>query len=141
MPPKKLSSPFEKQTLTPESIQALASHQAYISNPEKIDKNVIQVGDVIKFMYNGEERVVFVLNPERSMKLHGLSMKAIDRRLMMVEIFAKSDIYVSPEDFYARVISQDVIKNTDSYRTYDLNKMGNIRRVKYQVDERGRESL
>jgi hypothetical protein len=126
---------------TPELTQALASHRSYITDAEKIERTSINVGDVIKFMYNGEERTVFVLNPEYKMKLHGLSMKSIDRRTMMVEVFAKRDLYVSPTDFYARVVSQDAIKQTDSYRTYDLNKMGNIRRVKYQVDERGREEL
>lgn len=124
-----------------ENNQALASHRAYLSKPEPIDRANINVGDVIQFMYNGEERTAFVVNPEYKMKLHALSMKAIDRRTMMVEVFAKRDIYVSPTDFYARVLSQDVIRKTDAYRTYDLNKMGNIRRMTYQVDERGREEL
>lgn len=129
------------KTLTPEPNQALASHRSYITKPEKIERNDIRVGDVIMFMYNGEERTVFVLNPEYKMKLHGLSMKAIDRRTMMVEVFAKKDLYVTPIDFYNRVVGQETIKKTDSYRTYDLNKMGNIRRVEYQLDERGREEL
>ena len=127
--------------MTPEPDQALASHRAYINRPEKIERNDIRTGDVLMFMYNGEERTVFVLNPEYKMKLHGLSLKAIDRRTMMVEVFAKKDLYVTPVDFYNRVVSQSAIKKTDSYRTYDLNKMGNIRRVEYQVDERGREEL
>ena len=131
----------QSNTLTPEQTQALASHRSYISKPEKIERNDIRTGDVLMFMYNGEERTVFVLNPEYKMKLHGLSLKAIDRRTMMVEVFAKRDLYVTPIDFYNRVVSQEVIKKTDSYRTYDLNKMGNIRRVTYQVDERGREEL
>lgn len=132
---------FDGKSLTPEPDQALASHRSYISKPEKVERNDIRTGDVIMFMYNGEERTVFVLNPEYKMKLHGLSMKALDRRTMMVEVFAKKDLYVTPIDFYNRVISQEVIKKADAYRTYDLNKMGNIRRVTYQVDERGREEL
>lgn len=138
---KNSKQPVKPRSSAPENSQALASHRSYISKPKKIERNNIEVGDVVQFMYNGEERTVFVLNPEYQMKLHGLSMNAIDRRTMMVEVFAKSDLYVSPSDFYSRVVSQDAIKKTDSYRTYDLNKMGNIRKLTYQVDERGREEL
>jgi hypothetical protein len=126
-------------TLVPEDGQHLASHRAYLSNPVRVNPNQINVGDVIKFMYSGEERTVFVLNPEWHLFLHGLSMKAIDRRTLMVEIVAKADMYKTPADFYTRVIKQEPIQKTDSYRTYEIRKMGNIRKLTYQVDERGRE--
>lgn len=133
--------PHKEQQLLPESGQHLASHRAYLGHATKIEPKMIKVGDVIRFTYDAEERTVFVLNPMWKMQLHGLSMKAIDRRTLMVEVVAKSDIYKSPIDFYKRVISQEPIQKTDSYRTYEIRKMNNIRKLEYQIDERGREEL
>lgn len=137
--PNQNKQPTKSTSLIPEDGNHLASHRAYLSNPVRVNPNQIDVGDVIKFMYNGEERTVFVLNPEWHMFLHGLSMKAIDRRTLMVEIVAKADIYKTPADFYTRVIKQEAIQKTDSYRTYEIRKMGHIRKFTYQIDERGRE--
>lgn len=138
---KKTKLPLQSAKLESESAQHLASHRSYMSNATKITPKQISVGDVIQFMYDGEQRTVYVMNPDWAMKLHGLSMKAIDRRTLMVEVVAKSDLYKSPQDFYTRVLSQGPVSKTDSYRTYDLRKMGNIMKVEYQIDERGREEL
>lgn len=140
MQKKKITLASER-VLTPKANVTLASHRAYLSQPHKIQLHDIRVGDVIRFMYDGEERTVFVLNPEYQTKLHGLSLKAIDHRTMMVEVFAKQDLYKTPHDFYARVISREVIQDTDSYRTYNVRKMANIHRMKYYIDDQGREEL
>lgn len=137
--PKQNRPPFRPQKLEEEEGKQLPSHRAYLSDPVRIDPKNIAVGDVIRFTYNAEERTVFVLNPEWQTMLHGLSMKAIDRRTLMLEVVAKADLYRSPIDFYARVVKGKAIQETDSYRTYDIRKMGNVRKLTYQIDERGRE--
>lgn len=139
MPKSKLASNTVK--IGAERTQTLSSHRSYLGDAQKIDIESVSTGDVIMFMYNGEERTVFILDPSHEMKLHGLSMNSIDRRTMMVEVFAKKDLFESPTQFYEQVIKQPVIQNTDSYRTYFVNKIGNLRRLTYKIDERGREEL
>lgn len=119
----------------------LATHRSYIGKPQKIRFSDISIGDIIRFMYDGEERTVLVLNQLWHEQLHGLSLKSIDRRTLMVEVFAKFDLFQNPMGFYNTVISRPAVADTHSYRTYNPNRMSNIRRLAYNVDERGRERL
>jgi hypothetical protein len=98
-------------------------------------------GDVIRFMYDGEERTVFVVNPEWKKMLHGLTMNVINRRDLMIEVISKRQAADDAQDFYNIVLNTDVIKKIDCYRTYKLEKIQNLRRLDYQIDERGREEL
>lgn len=133
---KNLTPKFTPDQNAPENDKFIATHQEYLSKEEKIDPKSIEIGDVIKFMYDGDERIVYVLNPEHGLKLHGLSMKQINRNMLMTEVISKLMLHKDPFDFYNKVIKQHTIQKTDSYRTYNIRKMTHIHRVKYDLDER-----
>ena len=119
----------------------LSSHAAYLSAPRKVSITNVDAGDVIRFMYEGEERTVFVLDPVWNKKLHGLTMNVISRRDLMVEVVSKRDTTTDPYDFYKSFMTSNTIKKIDCYRTYNLEKIQNVRTLDYQIDERGREEL
>ena len=119
----------------------LPTHRAFLIDPIRVDPKQIKVGDVIQFTYNREDRFVFVLDPEWKQMLHGLSMKKIDRRTLLLEVIANSDLYKTPIDFYERVVRGDAVQKTDSYRTYDIRKMGNVKKYTYLIDDRGQEDF
>jgi hypothetical protein len=60
---------------------------------------------------------------------------------LMLEVVAKSDLYKTPINFYEQVVKGEVIQKTDSYRTFDIRKMGNVRKLTYMIDERGQEDF
>lgn len=130
-----------KPELKEESGKYLPTHTSFLSDPVRVDPNQIVIGDVIQFMYDSSERTVFVLDPEWKNKLHGLSMKEIDRRTLMLEVVSKSSLYKTPINFYNQVVKGEAIQKTDSYRTYDIKKMGNIKKLTYIIDERGQEDF
>ena len=117
----------------------LWTHNSYFGKETKIPISKIKLGDVIKFMYEDEEKVAFVVNPEYKTMLHGLSLDVISRRDLMVEVIARSNTIIQPDNLYEQVLNRDVIKKIDCYRTYKLYKMQNIRRMEYYIDERGME--
>ena len=139
--PKRPQSLFNSQELKEETGKHLPSHQAFLSDPVRVVPQQLVVGDVIRFTYDAEERTVFVLDPEWKNMLHGLSMKKIDRRTLMLEVVSRSDLYKTPINFYKQVVKGEAVQKTDSYRTYDIRKMGDIRRLTYLIDERGQEDF
>ena len=129
--------PFDNQTLTQEDERSYASHVAFLGQPHRILLKELKPGDVIQFTYDGEERTVFVLNPDWQLKLHGLSMAKIDRTTLLNEIFDKAADYRTPIDMYERVIKRKEIMKTDSYRTYNIRKIGNLTKVSYNIENKG----
>lgn len=119
----------------------LPSHRAYLSNERKIDAGSVVAGDVVRFVYDAEERTVFVLNPEWKKLMHGLTMNAISRRDLMVEVVAKRQAADDSQSFYNVVLNTSAIKKIDCYRTYKIEKIQNLRKLDYEIDERGREEL
>jgi hypothetical protein len=119
----------------------LPSHRIYLSNERTVDASMVIAGDVIRFVYDGEERTVFVVNSEWQSMLHGLTMNVINRRDLMVEVISKRQSANDVQDFYNVVLNTENIKKIDCYRTYKLDKIQNLRRLDYQIDERGREEL
>lgn len=124
-----------------ETRNELPSHRNYLSNERKVDASMVSAGDVIRFVYDGEERTVFVVNPEWKKLLHGLTMNVISRRDLMVEVVSKRQAANDVQDFYNVVLNTENIKKIDCYRTYKLDKIQNLRKLDYQIDERGREEL
>lgn len=119
----------------------LPSHRSYLSNERKIDISMVLPGDVIRFLYDGEERTVFVVNPAWNKLLHGLAMNVINRRDLMVEVVSKRKVGDNAQDFYKLVLDTNAIKKIDCYRTYKLEKIQRLRRLDYQIDQRGRGEL
>jgi hypothetical protein len=68
-------------------------------------------------------------------------MNVISRRDLMVEVVSKRQAANDVQDFYNVVLNTENIKKIDCYRTYKLEKIQNLRKLDYQVDERGREEL
>lgn len=126
--------PNNSHQINAESSRLLTSHREYLKDEEQIEVKDVEVADVIHFLYDGETRVVFVLNPNYNGKLHGLSLKQIDRKTLMHEIVSKLNLYNNPHEFYVRVISKENIQRTDSYRTYDIEKMYKVSKYKYEID-------
>lgn len=119
----------------------LSSHRSYLSNERKVSIDQVYSGDVIRFIYDGEERTVFVVDPNWKKMLHALTMNVINRRDLMVEVVANRDQFQTAHDFYNMVLKRPTIQKIDAYRTYKLEKIQNLRKLNYQIDERGREEL
>jgi hypothetical protein len=121
--------------VTEENPRILAGHQDYMGDPRRV-KNVgeVSIGDVIEFTYEAAPRVVFVLNPNYQLQLHGFSLRQLDHRTLKVEVVDKMLPTDTPLQFYQRVVTKPNIAKIDAYRTYDVRKMGNITIRPYKLN-------
>jgi len=102
-------------------------------------------GQVITFIYKGEERWVFITHPLWKGKMHGLDIRFLPRRMLLPLFDVKSSM--TAEQFYKLYIDKPWIKKWDSYRTYDRGKLSNVKVVTYdtsrepdELDEPGMEN-
>lgn len=103
-------------------------------------------GDIIVFTYDGVRKWVYVIadrwskRPGQKELLHGLDLKYIPRAWLI-------RIMSSPEDWsskqlYDRWLRQPVVRRYDAYRSFNPDKMSDIRRVGYDArPQEGEESL
>jgi hypothetical protein len=92
----------------------------------------VEIGDIIQFVYKGEPRIVYVLNPDYKRQLHGLTLLNIDRRLFLTEVIRHARGKERPMEFYRRVINKPKIIETDSYRTYEVHLITNVQKLNYE---------
>jgi hypothetical protein len=111
----------------------LDGHRPFMQpSDDKIKVTDVWPGDVIKFNYDGKERTAFVVHPNWNEKLHALSLKSIDHTTLVNGVMKKFTLTTPPETFYKQYL-KPVISNTDSYRTYNLNKITRIRKMDYSI--------
>lgn len=94
----------------------------------------IKPGEVVRFHYDGQDRIVFILNPNYEQLTHALSLNSLSRSALVSEILRKWNSYRDPEIFYINAIrkqTEDYPKSYKAYRTYTIPKMANIRLLKY----------
>jgi hypothetical protein len=105
----------------------LHEHKAFMTNYVPVAITKVQPGDVIRFVYEGKQKVAMVMNPKWADKLHAISLNAISRNDFKKVI---SDIqFMDEQSVYERDIRQN--KN-HPYRTYFLNKIKHVQRVDYK---------
>ncbi len=89
-------------------------------------------GDVITFLYKGEMRWAFVLDPNHEEKCHALTLKLTPRqKLIDTVVDGMFDTDVPKTLYYNNVYK--VAKDWDSYRTYFVDQMTNVRRLPYYL--------
>lgn len=93
-------------------------------------------GDVVLFGYKNEQRLVFVLNPDYQGHLHGLDMSKVDRDGIVGTVLPPMYGTDDPMTFYqSNAPIKELVKDTDSYRTYTHLKITNLVRMTYDVAE------
>lgn len=132
--PSKLNQNMSRQDIYEEDKKLLATHISYLGYQQPTNEKHIKFGDVVEFMYDGETKMVFVLNPVWKTKLHGLSLKYIDHFTLKNEILLKEDLYRDPLDFYKRVVKIQKIADTKSYRTYEWKKITKLSKRDYRME-------
>ena len=93
-------------------------------------QNVVK-GMVIEFLYHNELRYVYVLNPRFHDELHGMSMRAIPRTLLMFVI--KYVPKLSEKVLYEQHLTKPHIKKVDAYRTFKLDEINSLKVVDYEI--------
>jgi len=88
-------------------------------------------GAIISFRYKEKDRWVFVVNPEWKGLLHGIDLNYVTEPLLRLLLGAPSELL--EDEFYKRYIADTEVKKTDSYRTYDIKKMINIKIYEYVI--------
>ena len=115
----------EKQT-----INYLPQHRNFFGSSEPTRITDVKIGDFITFVYNGEPRWVYVLNPKWEQKLHALDMRHIPRRdLLYVANQIKDSM--NPSTIYETFVKKPQVKSRHAYRTYNLSKISNVTRFVY----------
>jgi hypothetical protein len=115
-------------------------HMPYLDNPRPAIITQLDFGDVIIFTYNKKDRMVFVLAGNYEGKLHGFDMNEIGRGdliSVVVPAMYKTD---DPYKFYHSMPGiKSVVKQTDSYRSYDVKLVKNITRCSYDAKPKGKK--
>lgn len=123
----KASATGEKPYIHSENPRLLADHEDYMGEPRRVRGiQDVSVGDVIEFSYEAEPRLVFVLNPNYKLQLHGLTLGKLTHRVLMIEVVGQMRPDDTTQEFYNRVVKRENVARTDAYRTFDVRKMGNI---------------
>lgn len=113
------------------SKNTLSGHKPFMKpSNEKIKAIDVWPGDVVKFNYGGQERTVFVIHPNWNEKLHALSLKSIDHTTLVNGVMTKFSLTTPPEMFYKQHL-KPIVSSTDSYRTYNLDKITRLRKMDY----------
>lgn len=124
-------------------MRLLSEHQAYFGVPMPIKRlEDIKFGNVIQFVYERQDRYVFVLNAHYKLQLHGISLLNMDRITLMNEVINRmTNITEAAEAFYKRVMTRPIVVQADAYRTYDTRNMSAIKIIDYAKNEQERLAL
>ena len=124
-------------------IDYLGQHHKFFGDVNVVQLTELEKGQVIRFMYNGRERNVFVVHPKWKGKLHGLDLKFLPRRPFLTIINTPSKW--TEEKLYEMRINKPIIQKWEVFRTYDVNKISNLKLVVYnnllQPDEHGEQEI
>jgi hypothetical protein len=121
----------------------LGSHRGFVYDPRSLSNTLdLELGHVVSFTYQtkGEAtsvpRLAFVMHPNFEGKCHALTLKNIDRDLLVEEIYPQIRTMTNPEEFYYNVYkASDTLYRSDAYRTYMVNKMKSVTQFKYAIPD------
>lgn len=93
-----------------------------------ISKAKIDVGDFVEFVYEGELKYVFVLNPNWDGHVHGVTIVDYDHDQLLTLIKA----YLQGSDAKGLYESiKSLVSSTRTYRKYNISKISRARAVQY----------
>jgi hypothetical protein len=115
-----------------DKLKHLHEHKPHFGAAKYVKRSEISSGDVVSFMYDGEQRWVMVLDPDFEGKLHGLTLGTLPRRTLIDKIIDPMYDHGEPYDLYYKALYKTVAK-WDTYRTYNIPKIGQMRRMAYYV--------
>lgn len=126
----------------------LGSHRGFVYDPHALaTTRELKLGHVISFSYQtiGEKkeipRLAFVMHPNHEGKCHALTLKFIDRNTLVEDIFpCLLTGITNPNDFYYHIYKPSALYQTDSYRTYFVDKMKSITQFKYVNPVKGSDA-
>ena len=115
---------------------APAPHTMHILHEAPTTARNVRKGDIINFLYDNKDRWVLVLQPNWKGKMHALTIDALTRNLL-VRISSQA-FTQSPPVFYKTYLSQNkIIKDAESYRTFEVRKIQSLKRVLYDYGFNG----
>lgn len=120
-------------------INYINEHTPFLSKrEEKAEIGGFEKGAIIRFEYDKKIRHVFVVHPMWEGKVHGLDLKQIHRKHLLIVANAPSDL--TEYQLYDKFISGNKeVKESDAYRCYIPKKMTGIRTIVYDSSLQGTE--
>lgn len=110
----------------------LDEHKTKIKGVVDALQREIHEGDIIKFLYNNEEKIALVLNPRYEGMMHGVSLENIDQTMLMnlLETVSRGNPQLV---YFSSLSKQPAFKKADAYRTYDIAKISDIKIAAYDL--------
>lgn len=124
-------------------INYLGQHREFFGDVTPTNRSRIEKGQVVRFIYNGKERTIFVVAANWENKLHGLDLKHVPRRVFLRAINASPTL--SEQQLYDKVLDHPRFRDLQAYRTFDRAKINSLRNVFYnsilQPDEKAEQGI
>jgi hypothetical protein len=123
----------------------LGTHRGFVSNPRSLPSTTtLEFASVASFIYTPKDskvsqpRLTFILHPNFEDKCHALTLKNIDRDVLVEKIWpvVKNGLD-DPYAFYHEVYKPSSLYQADAYRTYLVKRMNNIFMFTYHATEEG----
>ncbi len=115
-----------------DKLKYLHEHKPHFGTAYFVRFSDLGAGDVISFLYDGEMRWALVLDPDYQKKMHALTMGLLPRQTLIEKVIDPMYDHGEPYSLYYRSLFK-VAKGWDVYRTYDINKISQIRRMGYYL--------
>lgn len=124
-------------------INYLGQHRKFFGDVTPTNRSRIEKGQVVRFIYNGIERTIFVVAANWENKLHGLDLKHVPRKIFLRAVNAPSTL--SEQQLYDKVLDKPRFHDLQAYRTFDRAKINSLRNVFYnsilQPDEKQEQGI
>lgn len=115
-----------------DKLKYLPEHKPYFGIARFVRYSEIGPGDVVSFVYDGEMRWVLVLDPNYKAKMHALTLGLLPRSTLISRVIDPMYDHGEPYDLYYKALFK-VAEGWDVYRTYNVNKIRQVRRMTYYV--------
>ncbi len=113
-----------------DTINFIPEHKPFFSKQSQYTRRAgLEKGQVIRFMYKGKERHLFVVHPLWEGFVHGLDLKQLPRRELLMVINAPDEI--TSHQLYEQYVKKREVKDRDAYRCYHPHKMGGLKLIDY----------
>ena len=121
----------------------LGEHRKFLGDTNVVTITSLDKGQTVRFNYAGKERTVFVVAGNWEGKLHAVDLNGISRHDFLTIVNAPPKL--TPMELYEKVIKKPRIRDLNAYRTYDRDKVANLRMIGYdstlRPDERGEPGI
>lgn len=124
----------------------LGSHRGFVSNPRALPSTAtLEFASVASFTYKPKNepnkgktqpRLAFILHPNFQGYCHAITLKNIDRDVMVETIFpiVKGGMD-DPYEFYHSIYKPSFMYGLNAYRTYIIERISGITMFSYDVSE------